>query len=159
LTIKKAFETFWSAVKLLTSSRFFFATRISMLRSHIVLLAVASILVIGACTSPTPVEESEERPSAEKVARSAAAMTTDAENDGLVLYSSSMEEAELDVGDAEVGVSEIGDADAGDKTAATDDAGLDAEPADTSKADTSKADTSKQESQAEDPTSTQPQTP
>jgi biopolymer transport protein ExbD len=69
-----------------------------MLRLHLIMLTAAALLVTAACTSPRPVETSDERPSAAKVARSASDATAEADADDLVLYSSSMEEAELEAG-------------------------------------------------------------
>jgi hypothetical protein len=76
---------------------FLFVPRIPMLRTHLLWLVVGALLVlIGACTSPRPVESSEGRPSAEEVARAAGEMAEEADSGELVLYSSSIDEDAAD---------------------------------------------------------------
>lgn len=70
----------------------------SMLVLVITLVFVITLGAVSACTTSKPVHKGQERPSADKVAREAGEATRETDRDELVLYSSSMEKAELEAG-------------------------------------------------------------
>lgn len=68
-----------------------------MLKRRLIALVAVLLLLAAGCTTSKPVKGSEERPQAPQVAKEAGD-AADQPDDDLVLYSSSMEKAELETG-------------------------------------------------------------